>query len=215
MQQASGRFPSGSGSFVSPDGLVLTNHHVSLDLLQKMSTPDRDLASRGFLAPNRDGELKGPSELQLMSLQKIDDVTAKVNESVKPGMSSAETLAARRAAIATIEKDAQAGSALEAEVVTLYQGAQYHLYLYKKFTDVRLVFAPEFDAAFYGGDPTTSVPALLPRHEESGASTRTQAFPDQSYLPVPPCVKDGDACSPRPPGTDAAPHTVAPSVPRD
>src|SRR5687768_17861933 len=120
VQQASVRFPSGSGSFVSPTGLVLTNHHVSLDLLQKMSTPDRDLASKGYLAPNRDGELKGPTELQLMSLQKIEDVTAKVNEAVKPGMSSAETLAARRAAIAAIEKDAQAGSGLGAEVVTLY-----------------------------------------------------------------------------------------------
>ena len=88
-----------------------------------------------------------------MSLQKIEDVTAKVNEAVKPGMSSAETLAARRAAIAAIEKDSQEKTGLEAEVVTLYQGGQYHLYLYKKFTDVRLVFAPEFDAAFYGGDP--------------------------------------------------------------
>src|SRR5688572_23328741 len=75
VQQASVRFPSGSGSFVSPDGLVLTNHHVSLDLLHKMSTADRDLASKGFLAPNRDGELKGPTELELMTLQKIDDVT--------------------------------------------------------------------------------------------------------------------------------------------
>ncbi len=86
VQQASVRFPSGSGSFVSPDGLVLTNHHVSLDLLAKMSTPERDLASKGFLAANRDGELKGPSDLELMSLQKIEDVTAKVNEAVKTGM---------------------------------------------------------------------------------------------------------------------------------
>jgi len=152
VQQASVRFPSGSGSFVSPDGLVLTNHHVSLDLLHKLSTPQRDLASRGYLAANRGEELP-LKDLELMSLQRIDDVTAKVNESVKPGMSSAETLAARRSAIAAIEKDAQDKTGLEAEMVTLFQGGQYHLYLYKKFTDVRLVFAPEFDAAFYGGDP--------------------------------------------------------------
>src|SRR5688572_22776441 len=195
VQQASVRFPSGSGSFVSSDGLVLTNHHVSLDLLQKMSTPDRDLASKGFLASNREGELKGPSELQLMSLQKIEDVTAKVNESVKAGMSAAETLAAQRAAIASIEKDAQAGSGLEAEVVTLYQGGQYHLYLYKKFTDVRLVFAPEFDAAFYGGDPDNFT---FPRYCLDMTLWRVyendKPFQTKSYLPWSiDGVKDGDA----------------------
>jgi hypothetical protein len=195
VQQASVRFPSGSGSFVSSDGLVLTNHHVSLDLLQKMSTPERDLASKGYLAPNRDGELKGPTELQLMSLQKIEDVTAKVNEAVKPGMSSAETLAARRAAIAAIEKDAQAATDLEAETVTLYQGGQYHLYLYKKFTDVRLVFAPEFDAAFYGGDPDNftfpryCLDMTIWRVYENG-----KPFTTKSYLPLSASgVKDGEA----------------------
>lgn len=152
VQQASVRFPGGSGSFVSPDGLVLTNHHVSLDMLHKLSTPDRDLASQGFLAANRAAELKAP-DLELLALQSIDDVTATVNAAIRPGMAAAETFAARRAAIAAIEKESQGRSGLQAEVVTLYQGAQYHLYLYKKYTDVRLVFAPEFDAAFYGGDP--------------------------------------------------------------
>lgn len=152
VQQASVRFPGGSGSFVSPDGLVLTNHHVSLDLLHKLSTAERDLASKGFLAATRGQEMKAP-DLELLTLRKIEDVTAKVNAAVTAGMSSADTLAARRSAIAAIEKDAQSGTGLEAEVVTLFQGGQYHLYLYKKFTDVRLVFAPEFDAAFYGGDP--------------------------------------------------------------
>lgn len=152
VQQASVRFPSGSGSFVSPDGLVLTNHHVAMDILQKLSTPQRDLVKNGFLARARTQEIKAP-DLELLSLQSIDDVTAKVNAAITTGMKPAETLASRRAAIADIEKSAEAEGDVQAEVVTLYQGAQYHLYRYKKFTDVRLVFAPEFDAAFFGGDP--------------------------------------------------------------
>ena len=130
-----------------------------------------------------------------MSLQKIDDVTAKVNEAVKPGMSPAETLAARRAAIAAIEKDSQAATGLEAEVVTLYQGGQYHLYLYKKFTDVRLVFAPEFDAAFYGGDPDNFT---FPRYALDMTIWRVyengKPFATKNYLPWSTTgLKEGDA----------------------
>jgi hypothetical protein len=152
VQQASVRFPSGSGSFVSPDGLVLTNHHVAMDIIQALSTPERDYVKNGFLATDRAQELKAP-DLEIVVLQTIEDVTARVNAAVKPGMPSAETLAARRAAIATIEKESEDKTGLQSEVVTLYQGGQYHLYQYKKYTDVRLAFAPEFDAAFYGGDP--------------------------------------------------------------
>jgi Peptidase S46 len=152
VQQASVSFPGGSGSFVSPDGLVLTNHHVAMPVLQELSSPGRDLVTNGFLAPDRARELRAP-DLELLALQRIEDVTARVNEAVKTGMSLAETLARRWAAIAAIEKDAAASTGLRPEVVTLYQGGQYHLYLYRTFTEVRLVFAPEFEAAFYGGDP--------------------------------------------------------------
>jgi hypothetical protein len=152
VQQATVRFPNGTGSFVSADGLVLTNHHVALDIIQALSTKDRDLVATGFLARDRAVEIKAP-DLELVTLQTIEDVTAKVNAAIKPGMSSAATLAARRAASAAIESEAETRTKLQAEVVTLYQGAQDHLYLYKKFTDVRLVFAPEFDIAFFGGDP--------------------------------------------------------------
>jgi hypothetical protein len=152
VQQASVRFPSGSGSFVSPDGLVLTNHHVAMEIVQELSTPERDLVKHGFVARDRAQEIKAP-DLELVVLQSIEDVTARVNAAIKSDMTAAQTLAARRAAIAEIEADAKKKTGLESEMVTLYQGAQYHLYLYKKFTDVRLVFAPEFDIAFFGGDP--------------------------------------------------------------
>ena len=152
VQQASVRFPSGSGSFVSADGLVLTNHHVAMEVIQELSTPERDLVKTGFFARDRAQEMRAP-DLELVVLQKIEDMTPRVNAAITPKMTAAETLAARRAAIAAIEDEAEKKTGLQSEMVTLYQGAQYHLYLYKKFTDVRLVFAPEFDAAFYGGDP--------------------------------------------------------------
>ena len=195
VQQASVRFPSGSGSFVSPDGLVLTNHHVSLDLLHKMSSPARDLATTGYVAINREGELKGPSELELMSLQKIEDVTARVNAAVRPGMSPAESLGARRAAMAAIEQASHEATGLDAEVVTLFQGGQYHLYLYKKLTDVRLVFAPEFDAAFFGGDPDNFT---FPRYALDMTLWRVydngKPLASSNYLPWSTAgVKDGEA----------------------
>jgi hypothetical protein len=152
VQQASVRFPSGSGSFVSSDGLVLTNHHVAMDIIQELSTPERDYVQNGFLAKDRTQEVKAPN-LELIVLQSIEDVTGRVNAGIKDGMSPADTLAARRAAISAIEAEAEKKTGLQSEMVTLYQGAQYNLYLYKKFTDVRLVFAPEFDSAFFGGDP--------------------------------------------------------------
>jgi hypothetical protein len=152
VQQASVRFPSGSGSFVSPNGLVLTNHHVAMQILQELSAAEKDYVSNGFIARTPAEELRAPN-LELVVLERIEDVTARVNAAVTSAMTAAEQLAARRAAIASIEDEAEKKTGLQSEMVTLYQGAQYHLYLYKKFTDVRLVFAPEFDAAFYGGDP--------------------------------------------------------------
>jgi hypothetical protein len=152
LQKSSVRFPSGSGSFISPDGLVMTNHHVARGTLVKLSTRERNIARDGFLAKTRADELKCPG-LELVVLQQIEDVTDRVQAAVKPGLAPAEADRARRAAISALEKEASEKTKLQCDVVTLYQGGQYHLYKYRKHTDVRLVWAPEGDIAHFGGDP--------------------------------------------------------------
>jgi hypothetical protein len=152
VQSATVRFPNGTGSFVSPEGLVLTNYHIVEDIVGALSTAERDLAKTGFVAHTREEELKIPG-LALDQLVRIEDVTARVNGAAKPDMSDADAAAARAAEIGRIESASTEGAGTRAEVVTLYQGGMYNLYVYKRYTDVRLVFAPEFQAAFFGGDP--------------------------------------------------------------
>src|SRR6267142_3935543 len=153
VRLSSVRFNSGgSGSFVSSKGLVMTNHHVGADALQKLSTEEKDLVKLGFHAKTAAEEVKCV-DLELNVLVNIEDVTTRVNEAVKPGQSAADAQLARRAVINTIEKEQFEKSGLRSDVVTLFQGGQYHLYQFKKYTDVRLVFAPEKDIAFFGGDP--------------------------------------------------------------
>lgn len=153
VMRSSVRFNSGgSGSFVSSDGLVLTNHHVAADTLAKISTADRDYYKTGFYAETLEQEIPAP-DLELNQLVSIEDVTARVMAAVKPGMTPGEALTAKRAVIAQIEKESLAQTGLRSDVVTLYQGGVYNLYRYKKYTDVRVVFAPEFAIAFFGGDP--------------------------------------------------------------
>jgi len=153
VRLASVRFNNGgSGSFVSPTGLVLTNYHIVEDIVGEVSTPEKDLAKEGFVAKTRAEEIKAPS-LELNQLISIEDVTARVNGAVKAGATDAEAFAARRAEISAIEAESTKATGLRSDVITLYQGGQYNLYRYKKYTDVRLVFVPEFQAAFFGGDP--------------------------------------------------------------
>lgn len=154
LQKSSVRFNSGgSGSFVSADGLVMTNHHVGADDLQKLSTPEKNYLRDGFHARTKAEEIKCKG-LELNVLQSIQDVTAEVMAAVKPDMPPAEAFKARQAKISELEKAAADPKAnLRADVVTLYAGGQYHRYLFKKYTDIRLVFAPEKAIAFFGGDP--------------------------------------------------------------
>ncbi len=132
--------------------MVITNHHVGADTLQKLSSAEHNYLRDGFYAKTQ-AEEQNALDLELNVLESIEDVTARVNGAVKPGMDSAAALAARRAAIAAIEKESKEQTGLRSDVVTLYEGGSYQLYRYKIYTDVRLVFAPEQQAAFYGGDP--------------------------------------------------------------
>ncbi|WP_235963899.1 S46 family peptidase [Tautonia rosea] len=171
----------GSGSFVSADGLVMTNHHVAADTLQKLSTAENDYYRVGFLAENREAELPAP-DLELNVTVAIQDVTDQVNAAVTASMSDAEAAAARRSAMAGIEQAASEANGLRNDVVTLYQGGQYHLYTYKKYTDVRLVFAPEFDVAFFGGDednfeyPRYCLDVAFVRAYEDGKPARPEHY---------------------------------------
>src|SRR4051812_7272896 len=142
----------GSGSFVSADGLTFTNHHVGATCIHEISTNGKDYMKTGFYARTQAEEAKCP-DLELNVLLDIEDVTTKVNADVKPEMSVADQGQAQRAAMSAIEQGCATAVNTRCDVVTFYSGAMYHLYKYKKYTDVRLVFAPEYESAFFGGDP--------------------------------------------------------------
>jgi hypothetical protein len=153
LQKSSVRFNSGgSGEFVSADGLILSNHHVAADTLQKLSTKEKDYLKNGFHAASLADEIKA-TDLELNVLMSIEDVTARVNAAVAPTASDEESFKQRRAVMAEIEKESKDKTGQRSDVVTLYQGGRYHLYRFKRYTDVRVVFAPEQQIAFYGGDP--------------------------------------------------------------
>jgi hypothetical protein len=194
LRLASVRFNSGgSASFVSRDGLVLTNHHVGVDTIAKLSTADRDLLADGFLAERPEDELRA-ADLELNQLVAIRDVTAEVKGAIGDGMSPEQALAARRARIAEIESREKKASGLRSDVITLYGGNIYHLYQFRRFTDVRLVWAPERAIAFFGGDadnfefPRFDLDACLFRVWEDGRPARVEHFLEWS----PGGVADGD-----------------------
>ena len=142
----------GSGSFVSPNGLLLTNHHVARGQLQKNSTAEHDYLRDGFYATTPDLEMKSP-DLEVNVLVGMEDVTVRVQGAAKGIADDAKALRARDAEIAAITRESKDKTGFRSDVVSFYLGGEYWLYQYKAYTDVRLVFAPEQQAAFYGGDP--------------------------------------------------------------
>src|SRR5712671_969313 len=142
-----------SASVVSPNGLVLTNHHCVAGCAQNLSSPEHDYVKNGFFTARPEDEKQCPGT-QAEILQTIGDVTPAISGATK-GKSDADFTRARNAAIANVEKQACTGreATHRCQVITLYDGGQYKLYTYRKYSDVRLVFAVEFDTAFFGGDP--------------------------------------------------------------
>jgi len=162
VRLASVRFnDGGSGSFVSPNGLVLTNHHVALGQLQKMSSKEKDYVADGFYAKTQADEIKC-SDLELNVLVSMENVSARVQSAVKQGMTNKEAYDAQKAEIANITKESLQKTGLRSDIIGFYQGSEHWLYRYKKYTDVRLVMAPEQQIAFFGGDPDNFT---FPRHD--------------------------------------------------
>jgi hypothetical protein len=151
LRLSSVKFGGGSGSFVSASGLTFTNHHIASGCLHDLSTASKDYLKAGFYARTHAEELKCPN-MEVNVLEGIEDVTSRINAATNPAVDAAQAAQAQRSAMSTLESSCSTGG-LRCEVITLYAGGMYHLYKYKKYTDVRLVFAPEFDVAFFGGDP--------------------------------------------------------------
>ena len=151
MRRASVRFNNGgSGSFVSAEGLLFTNHHVGVDCIAKLSSAEHDYMNNGFYAAQPADEKACP-DLEVNVLLKIEDVTSKVNANLPADAAAANE--ARKATSAQVEAACTKDTGNRCDVVTLFSGGQYNLYQYKKYTDVRLVFAPELGIAAFGGDP--------------------------------------------------------------
>lgn len=181
VRLASVRLEGGSGSFVSPNGLIITNQHVAAGQLAKLSTKEKDLIKDGFYARTQAEELKTP-DLEANILMSYENVTERVQSAVKAGASDTEASAQRRAAISAIEKESTEKTGLKSEVISLYNGGEYWLYRFKKYTDVRLVFAPEEEIAAFGGDydnftfPRHDLDVTFLRAYENGVPAKTPNY---------------------------------------
>jgi hypothetical protein len=181
VRLASPKLPGGSGVFVSPNGLIATNHHIASSAIAKLSTKERDLMKTGFYAKTQAEELKAP-DTEVAVLLSYEDVTSRVNGAAKSGADDADKAARRKSEISSIEKTCAPNASLKCEVVSLYSGGEYWLYRSRLYTDVRLVMAPEEQAAFFGGDydnftfPRFDLDFAFLRVYENGQPAKTPSF---------------------------------------
>jgi hypothetical protein len=185
LQRSITRLEGGcTGSFASPDGLMLTNHHCAMGCISELSSASDNLVENGFNAGGRAGERKCPGNL-VSVLVGIEDITAQMNAATA-GLPDAKANEVRKQTLSRLESACTAsknkGGASACESVTLYQGGQYFLYKYKRYDDVRLVFAPEQAIAAFGGDPDNfnfprwSLDFSLMRVYENGKPARTPDY---------------------------------------
>jgi hypothetical protein len=175
------RLTNCTASFVSGEGLFLTNHHCAIPCLSQLSTPTADRLRDGFIAAARDGELRCPTQ-RADVLMKMEDITAQVNAAVA-GLDEKAANDARKATLSRLEKACEQAAGTRdprrCEAVTLYSGGQYFLYQYKRYDDVRIAFAPESAIGFFGGDPDNfqyprwCLDMVLMRAYENGVPART------------------------------------------
>ena len=181
LQKSSINFGGGSGSLVSEDGLLISNHHIGAGTLHRLDSPEKNYLRDGYNARRLADELPCP-DLRLDVLESITDVTARVNAAVPPKVSPSGAFAARREIITEIEQESLDRTGLRSHVVTLWQGGAYHLYRYHRYSDVRLVFAPEQAIGAFGGDvenfefPRHDLDICLFRLYENGHPAKVKQF---------------------------------------
>lgn len=181
VKRSVARMDSGcSASFVSPDGLILTNHHCSVTCISQNSSIDRDLAANGFLAADRADEVSCPTD-SVSVLTETEEITQRVMKALD-GKDDAEAGEVRRQTLKRAVQNCEKASGLKCESVALYNGGQHWLYKYKRYDDVRLVFAPESDIAAFGGDPDNfnfprwALDMTLMRVYENGRPAKTRNY---------------------------------------
>ncbi len=151
LRLASVRLPGCSSSFVSADGLVMTNHHCARGCVAAVSPPETNYLRTGFAAGSREAEPICPG-MYVDQLVSIEDVTARIRDRVTAGDAPAQ-VAQREAAVEALEEECAAETGLRCQVVAFYNGGMYSLYTYRRYDELRLVFAPELEIAHFGGDP--------------------------------------------------------------